>query len=211
MDQIVNLTLLGTTFATLFVIMDPPGAIPVFLALTGNYTHESRKKAAIQATAASLTIMVIFMLLGRYILKFLHISLPSLQLSGGFVLFLMSMTLLSGKEDEIGSPEGGGNIALVPMGTPMLAGPGAIVAVMVAVESSNQSVADWVGIILALALMHITLWATLRFATFVSRFLGEGGTMLLTRISGLLIAAIATELIATAIFSYIQGQYGIGG
>lgn len=209
-NQIVNLTLFGTTFATLFVIMDPPGAIPIFLALTGNYTHESRRKAAFQATCASFSIMILFMLLGRYILKFLQISLPSLQFSGGFVLFLMSMALLSGKESEFGTPSTGkANIALVPMGTPMLAGPGAIVALMVAVESSNHDIIDWVAIILAVVTMHIVLWVTLRFAVFISQFLGDAGTMLLTRISGLLLAAIATELIATAIFTYIQTRYGI--
>lgn len=210
MDQIVNFTLLATTFATLFVIMDPPGAIPVFLALTGTYTNESRKRAALQATLASFGIMVTFMIIGRYILKFLHISLPSLQLSGGFVLFLMAMALLTGQEDDLGSgSDAKKNIALVPMGTPMLAGPGAIVAVMVAVESSTQSVADWVGINVALLLIHLVLWLSLRFASFISKFLGESGTMLLTRISGLLLAAIATELMATAVFSYINTEYAL--
>ena len=214
MDQIVNITLLGTTFATLFVIMDPPGAVPVFLGLTGNYTHESRKKAALQASAASFLIMTIFMLLGRYILKFLQISLASLQLSGGVVLFLMAMTLLTGLGNNSASSDtstaGTTHIALVPMGTPMLAGPGAIVAVMVAVESSGQTVADWVGIIAALVLMHIIVWLTLRFSTVVARFIGEGGTLILTKISGILLAAIATELIAKAIFAYVYNQYGAG-
>ncbi|WP_318272880.1 MarC family protein [Actinomyces sp. zg-332] len=213
MEQIINVTLLGTTFATLFVIMDPPGAVPVFLALTGNYTHESRKKAAWQASVASFGIIIVFMLLGRYILKFLQISLASLQLSGGVVLFLMAMTLLTGMGEDSSSDSnagGGTQIALVPMGTPMLAGPGAIVAVMVAVESSGQSVGDWVGIITAVVLMHIIIWITLRFSTFIARFIGEGGTLVLTKISGILLAAIATELIARAIFSYIYTQYGAG-
>lgn len=210
MEQIVNMTLLGTTFATLFVIMDPPGALPIFLALTSNYTHEHKKIAAIQATCASFAIMCVFMLTGDYILKFLHISLASLQLSGGLVLILMSMALLNGKEEELSPADASGvGIALVPMGTPILAGPGAIVAMMVAVQTSVKTVADWVAIVTALVLMHIVLWATLRFATILSKFLGKGGIMLLTRIFGLLLAAISVELIATAIFSYINGQYGI--
>lgn len=203
MEQVINLVLLGNTFATLFIIMDPPGVVPIFLALTGTYTHESRRKAAFQATIASFSILMVFMIAGRYILKFLQISLPALQLSGGIILFMMAMTMLQGKEGELADP-GKNNIALVPLGTPLIAGPGAIVTIMVAIESSQYQLSDWVSVILALVLVHVTLWLSLRFGTYISKFLGESGTMLVVRIAGLLISAIAIELTAKAIFSYID-------
>lgn len=202
MTDVVNLTLLSTTFLTLFVIMDPPGTVPVFLALTSTMTARQRARAARQAVLVALGVILAFLLFGQAILDFLQISVPALQGSGGLLLLLVAMELLTGKMEE---PQASGkvNVALVPLGTPLLAGPGAIVASMLAVRGSDGSLADWIAILAAIIGVHVTLFLALRFAGVIHRVLGEGGTVLVTRIAGLLLAAIAVQLIADAVRAFI--------
>lgn len=215
----VNVTLLATTFTTLFVIMDPPGTIPVFLALTSGYSDRQKKRAAILATATSLGVIIVFAVLGRYILQFLQISMESLQLSGGVLLFIVAIQLLmmndppdSVPADPSGSGEGAHrvNAALVPLGTPLLAGPGAIVAVMIAVDQSGGTLSGWVAVLLAVVLMHITIWLTMRFSLTLSHLLGEGGILILTKVAGLLLAAIATQMMMTGVFEFIANSREAG-
>ncbi len=208
-ESVINVSLLATTFTTLFVIMDPPGTIPVFLALTGRMNRSSQNRAATQATLTSLFVIVGFALLGNYILTGLRISMEALQVSGGILLFLVAMELLMGK-GEFGGGEGevDSNIALVPLGTPLLAGPGAIVAVMVAVNQGKGSVSGWVAVAVAVLLMHLVIWLTMRFSLSLHRLLGDDGVLILTKISGVLLAAIATQLVADGVFAFISGYRG---
>src|SRR5699024_9050124 len=112
-----------------------------------------------------------------------------------------------GKAEEP-KPAGGGavNVALVPLGTPLMAGPGAIVAAMLAVEGSAGDAASWLAIALAIVGVHLCLFLAMPSAGLVHRVLGEGGTTLLTRIFGLLLAAIATQLMADAVFAFIDAH-----
>ena len=128
----LDLALMTEVFVTLFVIMDPIGTIPVFLALTGGRSPASMRRAAWQAVTVSFGVIVAFAFFGQQILDYLNISLPALQLAGGLLLLLIALELLTGKESSIGDGPGVNvNVALVPLGTPMMAGPGAIVATMV--------------------------------------------------------------------------------
>ena len=202
MNAWIDVGLFSTTFLTLFVIMDPLGTVPIFLALTSTMTAKQRKRAARQAVLVAGGVIVSFMLFGQAILDFLGISVPALQASGGLLLLLVAMELLTGKAED---PEATGqvNVALVPLGTPLLAGPGAIVAAMLAVQGSSGSVREWTVIIAAIVAVHVSLFLALRFAGVVHRVLRDGGTTLVTRIAGLLLAAIATQLIADAIMAFI--------
>lgn len=201
--EFFDAALFTTTFLTLFVIMDPPGTVPVFLALTGSMTAKKRKKAARQAVLVAGGVIVSFLLFGQAILDFLGISVPALQASGGLLLLLVAMDLLTGRTEE---PEASGmvNVALVPLGTPLLAGPGAIVAAMLALQDSDGSVTGWVSILAAVTAVHICVWLALRFAGVIHRVLRDGGTILVTRIAGLLLAAIATQLIADAVIAFVK-------
>lgn len=204
MSAFIDLPLLATTFFTLFVIMDPPGTVPIFLALTSTSTARERKRAALQATVVALGVITVFTVLGPYILGFLGISVPALQLSGGLLLLLVAMELLTGKAEEP-EPAGGGrvNVAFVPLGTPLLAGPGAIVAAMLAVEEADGP-PGWLAIALAVIAVHVCLWLAMRFSNIIHRVLGDGGTTLVTRLAGLLLAAIAVQLMADAVFVFID-------
>lgn len=203
MNAIIDVALFSTTFLTLFVIMDPPGNVPVFLALTSTMTAKQRARAALQSVIVALGVITMFTLFGRYIMMFLGISVPALQLSGGLLLLLVAMDLLTGKAEEP-QPSGKANVALVPLGTPLLAGPGAIVASMLAVEESSGTVPEWVAIALAILAVHLVLYISMRFGNTIHRLLREGGTVLVTRIAGLLLAAIAVQLMANAVFSFIE-------
>jgi multiple antibiotic resistance protein len=199
---VLDVPLLSATFLTLFVIMDPPGTVPVFLALTSSMTPGERNRAALQATSVAFGVVLVFTVFGQAILDFLQISVPALQASGGLLLLLVAMELLTGRAEEPRPTAKAVNVALVPLGTPLLAGPGAIVASMVAVESSDGSPADWIAILLAILGVHLCLYLAMRFANQVHRALGEGGTTLVTRIAGVLLAAIAVQLIADAVIAF---------
>ena len=133
--SLFDVTLFATAFATLTVIMDPVGTVPIFLGLTSRFTQPKQRRAAIQATLVSFGVILTFAILGGQILRLLHISMEALQLSGGVLLFLVAMELLMGTDSSTpDTGDEGVNVALVPLGTPLLAGPGSIVAVMVAVR-----------------------------------------------------------------------------
>lgn len=204
MSGVLDAQLLTEVFVTLFVIMDPPGTVPVFLALTGTMTSRQRKRAARQAILVAFGVIVVFALFGQQVLDYMNISLPALQASGGLLLLLVAMELLTGKMEQPAPSENGNvNVALVPLGTPLLAGPGAIVATMVFVQHAETS-ADWLAIALGIVAVHVTLWLSMRFAGVIHRVLKESGTTLVTRIAGLLLAAIAVQLVADAIKAFIE-------
>ena len=202
MSDVVDLQLLGATFVTLFVIMDPPGTVPIFLGLTSKMDGPQRSRAARQAVLVALLVIVVFAIFGQGILSYLHISLPALQAAGGLLLLLVALELLTGKADEA-SATADVNVALVPLGTPLLAGPGAIVATMVFVQQA-EGAPDVVAIAVGIVLVHLALYLAMRFAGQIHRLLGEGGVMLVTRIAGLLLSAIAVQLVADAVKAFVE-------
>ena len=192
-------------FVTLFVIMDPPGTLPVFLALTASMNPKQRARAASQAVLVSLSVIVAFALFGQRILDYLSVSLPALQAAGGLLLLLVALQLLTGQAGEPGGEGTGGNVAMVPLGTPLLAGPGAIVATMVFVSRASGA-GEHLGVAAGILLVHLILFVVMRFSTLLHRLLRESGVMLLTRIAGLLLSAIAVQLVADAIRAFIAGE-----
>lgn len=193
-----------STFTTVFVITDPPGNLPVFISLTSKMTPHERKRAAFQATMTSLGVMTAFGLFGHYILRVLGISVESMQISGGLLLAIVALQLLSGHEEDPGAP-GSANVAMVPLGIPLMAGPGAIVAVMIAArEALGKGIVGILCVIAAVLLVHLIEWVTMRFANPLHRVLGEGGTIFLTKISGMLLAAIAIQLVINGITTLVR-------
>ena len=196
--------LFASVFITLFVIMDPPGVVPIFLGLTGAMTRQQRNRAARQAVLVALGVIVAFALFGQSLLDYMHITLPALQASGGLLLLLIAMELLTGKMEEP-QPSGNGkvNVALVPLGTPLLAGPGAIVATMLFVQRAAGA-GDYTVIGLGIIAVMVTVWLVLRFSGGIVKLLRPGGIEVLTRIAGLLLAAIAVQLIADAVAAFVE-------
>jgi multiple antibiotic resistance protein len=204
----VNLKLFGEVFVTLFVITDPPGMVPIFLALTGALPVRQRRRAAWQAVALALGVIVVFAVAGQTLLAYLHIELPALQAAGGLLLILVALELLTGKADDPGQ-QSTSNIALVPLGTPLLAGPGAIVATMLFVQRA-EATADYVAIAVGIVAVMLVVWLTLQFSGFIVKVLRPGGIEVLTRIAGLLLAAIAVQLIADAVAAFVRSYVAAG-
>ena len=113
-------------FITLLVIIDPPGATPIFLSLVSKESKKRQRELAWQAAAVSFGVVTIFALFGKIILDYLHISVNALQAAGGLLMLLISLQLLIGGEDKSAESQKNVNIAMVPLGTPLLAGPGEI-------------------------------------------------------------------------------------
>lgn len=197
MTEITALTFGLQAFVTLLVILDPPGAAPLFMTLVGDKTRREQVRMAWLAALTSLSIISIFALFGQAIVDYLEISIPALQGAGGLLLLLISLDLLKGHE-ESGAKNGEKNVALVPLGTPLLAGPGAIVTIMLfasRVEASDTVIA----LVLAVLGAHIVIGLTLTFATRIISVIRETGVALLAKIAGLLTAAIAFEMLMEGI------------
>lgn len=204
MSALVDTLLLTEVFVTLFVIMDPVGTIPIFLSLTAGRSAATSRKYAWQAVAVSFLVIAVFAFFGQQILAYLDISLPALQCAGGLLLLLVALELLTGNEQEPTAAVGT-NVALVPLGTPLLAGPGAIVATMVFSQRVHD-VPDFLAVGLGVVAVHVCLWAAMRYSLPILRLIREGGVLLVTRISGLLLSAIAVQLVADAVRAFIAGE-----
>ena len=182
----------------LLIIMDPWGNLPLYLSLTQHNTMAERRRMAAQACLASALILSVFALAGEAILRFFQISMPAFQIAGGVIFFIYALQLLalipvgikgSAEEEEEGIRRE--NIALVPLATPLLAGPGAITAVLVW-RQQELAGGQWllfVTILSACVVVHLIL----HFADVLQRLLGVSGIRVITRLMGLLLAVIAVQ------------------
>jgi multiple antibiotic resistance protein len=185
----------GETFVTLLVIMDPLGAAPIFVSLTAGMTVAERRGAALRASSAALALVLVFALVGDLLLRYLNVSIYSLSIAGGLLLLLLSLEMLRGVDFPTGP---GGDVALVPLASPLVAGPGAIATAMVLARehpSTGGRAAVLLGIVAAVA----AVGAALVLAERVARFVPSAVVHFLTRVLGLLLAAIGVELIVTGI------------
>ena len=191
----MDLELFGETFVTLAVIMDPIGLAPIFLAMTRTLPASERRAAAVRAVLAAGGLVIAFALGGGLLLEYLHVSVDSLSIAGGLLLLLVALEMLRGED----YPEDGAqDIALVPLATPLVAGPGAIATVIVLernAEGAGASLSVLLGILAALAAVLVTLLA----AGPLSQVLPDSFIDFLTRVLGLLLSAIAVQLVVDGV------------
>jgi MarC family membrane protein len=190
---------------TLIVIMDPPGTIPVFLSLVGRKPPATRANAARQAVLVSLLVISLFAVAGQAILTYLGIGIPALQGAGGLLLLLIALDLLTGRGSTKPETADNVNVALVPLGTPLLAGPGAIAATIVFVREAAGRFGAYLALGLAIVAVHAVIYVCMRYSGVVIRLIRESGITLLAKVAGLLLAAIAVELVANSVRGFIAG------
>jgi multiple antibiotic resistance protein len=193
----VHWNVLGTTFVTLTVIMDPVGAAPFFIAATVRLTEVQRRAAAVRAVVAAGALIIGFAFFGGAVLQYLHVSVDSLSIAGGLLLMLVALEMLRGIDypDEGGRGE---DVALVPIATPLLAGPGAIATVIVLSRSHHDfggKLSVLVGILGALAVVGLAMGLAER----LSRVLPQSLILFLTRVFGLLLSGIAVQLVVNGV------------
>jgi multiple antibiotic resistance protein len=186
----------GETFVTLAVIMDPIGAAPVFLAITRGLGTAQRRAAAIRATLAAGALIILFALTGQLVFDYLDVSIESLSIAGGLLLLLVALEMLRGIDTPTGSADE--DVALVPLATPLVAGPGAIATVIVLSRQNPDAggrAAVLLGAVAAVAVVGLTLLAAER----LGRILPAAVIAFLTRVFGLLLSAIAVELVVEGV------------
>ncbi|OLR90334.1 antibiotic resistance protein MarC [Actinokineospora bangkokensis] len=187
--------------------MDPPGTVPVFLSLTGRQSKATRTRAARQAVLVSLGVISLFAIGGEAILSYLGIGIPALQGAGGLLLLLIALDLLTGKGTTEPEAVEDVNVALVPLGTPLLAGPGAIAATIVFVRQADGHFWSYAALAAAIVVVHLVLWLCLRYSGVIIRVVRDSGILLLAKIAGLLLAAIAVQLVADSVRGFIAGAH----
>jgi len=186
-------------FISLFAIIDPVGIIPLIIAFTAGMSDQKRERVGRIASITMFGILLAALLLGEAILSFFGISIHSFRTAGGILLLLMAINMLIGHkappapdDNDVDSTQ---SIAIVPLSTPLLAGPGAISAVIV--DAHKADGAGHYGMMaLVLVALGLTVWLTFLIAPRVSQRLGTIGSTIVTRLMGLLLAAIAVEFIA---------------
>lgn len=203
--RVFEWALFAEVMITLVVIMDPPGTVPVFLSLVGRKSAKTRYRAARQAVVVSFVVVSAFALGGEAILRYLGIGVPALQGAGGLLLLIVALDLLTGRNTASPDVADDVNVALVPLGTPLLAGPGAIAATIVFVRQAGGQVGAYLAVAAAIVAVHVLLWLALRFSGVVIRVIKESGILLLAKIAGLLLAAIAVQLIADSVRGFVSG------
>jgi multiple antibiotic resistance protein len=193
-------------FAGLFSIVNPLGAVPVFLAMSPDFTVKERQDTALHASIYFTIILLVFFLAGTPILGFFGITLSSLRIAGGIIIFGSGAQLLSGsmaksrainaevKAEALGKED----ISFTPLAMPLLAGPGSI-SMMIGYFSSYSVMLDRVAVALAVVLVGILVYIILRTSPLIFRILGVAGIKAISRIMGFIVMAIGVELIISSI------------
>lgn len=190
-------------FISLFAILDPIGMIPVIILFTASLSPQKRAQAGRLASLTVCCILLVALLVGEPLLAFFGISINSFRVAGGILLMLMSITMLQGNVYKpTPSIEGGLDMdatasnAIVPLSTPLLAGPGSISAVIVDANKAH-SIEHYLIMSLVIILLSLSVWLTFLVAPWVERRMGKVGIDVFTRLMGLVLAAIAVEFIAS--------------
>jgi multiple antibiotic resistance protein len=190
-----------TSLISLFIIIDPPGNIFPFLALSEGFEPPATRSLAWQSCLYAFIILVLFIAVGRLILQFFGISLPAFQIAGGLILFRIAIDMLEGRGhfnriDTSSSLNASDYqaVALVPLAVPLLSGPGAISTVLILTSRSQTYQEDGL-IVLALALVLLLTYLFFRSARFLADHLKETRLRLLTRLMGLIMAALAVQFV----------------
>lgn len=209
-DLISPLLFYVTVLTTVFAILNPIGAIPTLIALTEGYTLRERLHVVDRSVLVASGMILGFMLVGIYVFLVLGIDISDFKVAGGILLFKVAFDMLQGKtsntkltgaeQEESMEKE---SIGIVPIGTPLLAGPGSITTAIIFFNSNTTIGVDKVMVVLAIVTVMIMSYAILRFSLPLFTRLGKTGSLIISRIMGLLLASIAIEFITTGLIAII--------
>lgn len=208
----MELSELVKIFLSLFAIVDPVGVIPLFLVATHGYTLTQSRSAARIAALTVLGVLTLFLFLGEPMLGFFGIRLAAFSVAGGLLLLLLAMSMVQAHvspqrqtRDEAVEVEERDAVGVVPLGIPLLAGPGAITHMIVAAGATRGDVLQQVAVLIPVALVALTVWLSFRAAPAIAKRLGKTGIHVVTRLMGLIIAAISIEMIAGGLGKLFPG------
>ncbi len=188
---------LVTAFATLFVVIDPPGLVPLFIALTRGMDGAHRQRLALRASLIAFGILLAFGLLGDALLGFVGISLSAFRIAGGLLLFLTALDMLFERRTqrrEGQHPEPDHDPSVFPLATPLIAGPGAI-ATMILLMGQAGDLSGRIAVLVLMAGMMLATFVFLLGAAPIERMMGRTGTVVVTRLLGMLLAALSVQFV----------------
>lgn len=204
-------------FTALLVIVDPFMGVPILLALTPGFDSADRRVVVRVTTLTVMMVLALSALSGETLLHWMGTSLGSFRVGGGIVLFLMALAMLQADVGRVrATPQethdsaAKESVAVVPLAIPLLAGPGAISTVIIGMHRS-QAPYHWLGVLGVIALVCLVLWVVLRAAEPIARRLGTTGLNILHRVFGLILTAIAVEVIANGLRELFPALAGAGG
>ena len=187
-------------FVTLFAIFDPIGVLPIFVSLTGGLPAEARNRIVRTSSLVSLGILLAFAYLGLQLFQLLGITLNDFRIVGGLILLIFAVRYVLGREASRSLPRKGEEIAVFPLATPLLAGPGSISVVVLMVRPPFGPLTT-----LAVILLNVLLaWVVLRFGLRLHGLLGRQGSSVISRIMGLIIGAIAIRMLREGVVELVR-------
>jgi len=204
------IALLIASFTSLFSVVNPLAAMPVFLSITNRFTEEERTRTAKKACIYMFGILIVFLLIGTYVLSFFGISLPGVRIAGGLIIMRAGYAMLN--PDESGkkiSEEGEAaalekqDVSFSPMALPILSGPGSI-AVVIGFASQATGPTDYIINAVSITLVVLFTYLLLRLAPFSTKYIGYTGLNVMTRLMGFIVLAISVQFILSGISQYFN-------
>ncbi|KAF0247225.1 MAG: integral membrane protein MarC family [bacterium] len=192
MNDVISFGLLS--FTSLFTIIDPFAVAPVFVTMTEQYSQDQRRQAVFRSCASALVILLVFAICGGLIFKVFGITVDALRIAGGILFFMMALQMLMGKERAANNESLDLDQAIVPLGIPLICGPGAISTVMV-LMGQNRSLGHVAVLILAIALVIALTVAVLLVSPKIVKFIGKTGIAVITKVIALIVCTIGVQFI----------------
>jgi len=199
-------------FTSLLAIVNPVGAVPMYVAMTATYDSAHRRATLRRAILTAFAMLVAFSTLGTWILRFFGITTQAFQIAGGIIFFGIGWEMLRAQRARV-SPEEESegvekeDVGIVPLGMPLLAGPGSITTV-ITLNAQAESVLEHAAIYIAIALVLGIAWATLTAAPAVTRRMGSTGMNVLTRIMGLIVMVIGAQFVINGVTTVLRAVFG---
>jgi multiple antibiotic resistance protein len=195
-------------FISLWVVIDPIGSVPVFIAVTAGLSAQQQRGVAIRATVIAAAILLFFLVGGQILLEGVNIHLEAFQIAGGIVLFLFALTMIFGEskiEEEKKQISGShSHLAVFPLAVPSLASPGAMLAVVMLTDNHRYSVPEQLftaGAMLAVLASTLILFFL---AAPIQRLIGDSGASIVSRVMGLVLASVAVDNVLRGLSSYFN-------
>jgi multiple antibiotic resistance protein len=190
---------------TLLVVVDPPGVVPLFVALTEN-EPERRRAILTRAVLIAFGVALFFLIAGRTVLSYLGVTVHAFSISGGILLFATAMPMLFGQRGGLQSPQSkerpSEDISVFPLAMPLLSGPGTIATILLLTSQAGNDVRKFGAIGVAIAIVFIVSFISLYLGSRLMRLLGEGGVHIATRVMGIVLAALAVQYVLNGITGY---------
>ncbi|KAA8922400.1 MarC family protein [Thermoplasma sp.] len=207
---------LVTVFVALFAMVNPIGALPVLVSVTEGYSKEDFERVVRYAVMSEALMLFSFMLIGIYIFEVLGININDFKVAGGVLLFKVAFDMLQGrtsttkltpteKEESIERT----SIGIAPIGTPLLAGPGSITAAIIYFNSYSVDVPEKIVVVIAVSLVVVISYLILHYSSVLFKYLGKTGSLIISRIMGLLLAAIAIDFMVTGLAFIVKSITGV--